>query len=241
MTKRHRTIGNVIWLPILENSFGTFCIEWNTSTHFNHHFCHLNPREMKCMSIQRLVNMNTHSSFIHNSQKLEGTKMSINRCVHGVNSVPIQWNTKPPARNTMDYGDMQQSEFPKRSVRRKEVRHKSVHPVSVHLCEILGKENRDNESIKTKADQWLPGVEGDRWMVRVIFRALQLFCRILWWWIYVIIHLFRSKECKITGVNSNVLKVGTLGDNDMSLWFMDYKKYTTLVEYVDIGEAVDTG
>lgn len=112
---------------------------------------------MKCMSIQRLVNMNTHSSFIHNSQKLEGTKMSINRCVHGVNSVPIQWNTKPPARNTMDYGDMQQSEFPKRSVRRKEVRHKSVHPVSVHLCEILGKENRDNESIKTKADQWLPG------------------------------------------------------------------------------------
>lgn len=63
----------------------------------------------------------------------------------------------PPARKTMNYGDMQQSEFPKRSVWRKEVRHKSVHPVSVHLCEILGKENRDNESIITKADQWLPG------------------------------------------------------------------------------------
>ena len=33
---------------------------------------------------------------------------------------------------------------------------------------------------------------GDRWMVRVIFRALQLFYTILWWWIYVIIYLFRS-------------------------------------------------
>ena len=89
MTKRHRTIGNVIWLPILENSFGTFCIEWNTSTHFNHHFCHLNPREMKCMSIQRLVNMNTHSSFICYSPNLQSSQMSLNRwminkpqCIH---------------------------------------------------------------------------------------------------------------------------------------------------------------
>lgn len=57
----------------------------------------------------------------------------------------------------MNYGDMQQSEFPKHSVWRKEVRHKSLHPVCIHLCEILEKENRDNESIKTKADQWLPG------------------------------------------------------------------------------------
>ena len=98
MTKGHRTTGNVIWLPILENSCGTFCIQWNTSTYFNHHFCHLNPREMKCMSIQRLVNMNIHSSFSHNGQKLEGTEMSINRCVYGVNSVPIQWNTKPSSK-----------------------------------------------------------------------------------------------------------------------------------------------
>lgn len=50
------------------------------------------------MSIHRLVNMNIHSSFIHNSQKLEGTKMSINTCVYGVNSVPIQWNTKPSSK-----------------------------------------------------------------------------------------------------------------------------------------------
>lgn len=98
MTKGHRTTGNVIWLPILENSCGTFCIQWNTSTYFNHHFCHLNPREIKCVSIQRLVNMNIHSSFIHNGQKLEGTEMSINRCVYGVNSVPIQWNTKPSSK-----------------------------------------------------------------------------------------------------------------------------------------------
>ena len=82
---------------------------------------------------------------------------------------------------------------------------------------------------------------GDRWMVRVILRALQLFCTILWWWIYVIIHLFRSKNCKITRVNSNVSNYEHWVIMMCQCRFMDYKKYTTLVEYVDIGETVDTG
>ena len=49
------------------------------------------------MSIHRLVNMNIHSSFIHNSQKLEGTKMSINTCV---------WSKQ--CTYTMEYQTVQQ-------------------------------------------------------------------------------------------------------------------------------------
>lgn len=52
------------------------------------------------MSIQRLVNMNIHSSFIHNSQKLEGTKMS------NVHQHVCVWSKQ--CTYTMEYQTVQQ-------------------------------------------------------------------------------------------------------------------------------------
>ena len=81
---------------------------------------------------------------------------------------------------------------------------------------------------------------GDRWIGRVqrIFKALQLFCTILQWWIYVIIYLSKPKECKIPRVNSNVLNYGLWVIITCQCRFMDCKKCTTLVADVDNGEAV---
>lgn len=102
-----------------------------------------------------------------------------------------------------------------------------------------GRNVQKMNGVPKEKEVWLPGArgrEGQKGGARRTFRAGKIFCRTLRWWRHVIIHLSKPRECTTPGANPDVNEK-YVGDNHVSVWFIDYNKGTTLVEDADGGEA----
>lgn len=96
---------------------------------------------------------------------------------------------------------------------------KATHTIWLQLYDILEKGNygdgkKKKESVAARGWRergWIGGTQR-------VFSAVKLFCIIPQWWIHVIKHLWKLKECTTPRVNSNILSVYSSVVTNVPLW-----------------------
>ena len=97
---------------------------------------------------------------------------------------------------------------------------KATHTIWLQLYDILEKGSYGDSEKKKKESVAARGWRERGWIggTQRVFSAVKLFCIIPQWWIHVIKHLWKLKECTTPRVNSNILSVDSSVVTNVPLW-----------------------